>query len=129
MLLPQASSSRFAASSAWAFEAAGMLLKKGARRRGQSQNRQGRQNSLQQLPNMRTGRGSVSFQSNDKRQQPLKQVFPQPQVQSQAVPQQEILQTSQLDTTDAIDEEKGDRVPSDWFVPKVFKSSRQNQGS
>lgn len=91
----------------WAFEAAGFLLKNGARRRGRVQKMQQQGASLQQLPNLKSERTAQPQQVQGNGVQERTDGDEQPQQNRQDV--------------------KQDSVPSDWFVPKVFKSSR-NQG-
>lgn len=104
--------------SLYAFESAGFLLREGAKRRVEGA----------RTPQFREQRFPRRVQAASQNPQVQEVSEPQPgqtQVQSQASASQQYDQASQLapDSSAAQDES----VPSDWFVPKVFKGSKKPQ--
>lgn len=106
--------------SAVAFEVTAFALKNGARRRGMQRQKSGGQ-----------GQQSAFRPQQQQQNKPSQtsQRVPQAQRQSQNV-QQPVEVDEQITELPEIVEERSDEkeeVPSDWFVPKVFKSSRNQQ--
>lgn len=112
--------------SSYAFDAAGFALKNGARRRGgqrQNQQQRGQQNPQQ----MRQPHNIQRFQPQ--RAQVVEEVQPLDAMEElhQPEPMPQPVMKEEVAATEEPIENKEEDVPSDWFVPKVFKTSR-NQG-
>lgn len=118
--------------SAYAFEAAGLLLKNGAKR--ESRERQSLQQPQQNLPRRfrdrdRRPRGmdrGVTNPQQTSRQDPLthlQNLRTQPNVQQMP---QDIQPKQEIRQDNHVQEDQGN-VPSDWFAPKIFKGSKSTE--
>lgn len=107
-----------------AFETAAFAMRNGARRRNvqqQQQRPQRQQQQQQQMQQRRDNQQRDNQQNQRMQQQPQFRQNVQPQVPQP--PQEEEMSTEPVEEPEQVTDE----VPSDWFVPKVFKSSRNQE--
>lgn len=113
--------------SASAFEAVAFALRNGARRRStQNMPRRDRQQNIPQQQSMRQQHGQQQQpRSHQQNQQPQQQ---QNKSQNNMLPVPEPIQAQPDNQSEVLNEQsQQEDVPSDWFVPKVFKSSRTQE--